>query len=213
MRFRVVEIFQSIEGEGSLIGFPVLFIRLEGCNLRCPWCDTTYSYDGKSYKDYPLDELLNIVKNSNFKRVCLTGGEPLLTPNVEILIEKILSIKDFLIIETNGTVFNKRLKATFEKFKNKIYTVVSPKPEVNYKIHQDIFPFISEIKFVVDEFLTINDILKYSNLYKNLFLILQPESNKEIYLKKALQLQNELLTSHNLEARLIPQCHKLLNLK
>jgi organic radical activating enzyme len=213
MEFRIVEIFSSIEGEGSLIGFPVLFIRLEGCNLRCPWCDTTYSYDGKSFKNYKLEQILDIVKKSRYKRVCLTGGEPLLTPNIDILASKILKLNKFLIIETNGTIFPQNLEQIIKNNRERIFIVVSPKPEVEYRINPNLIRYINEIKFVVDEFLKLEDILQYSDLYEKKSLVLQPEGNKEIFLEKALELQNILIEKFNIEAKVIPQCHKLLKLR
>ena len=213
MEYRVVEIFSSIEGEGSLIGYPMTFIRLEGCNLRCVWCDTTYSYDNKSFKILSLEEIITIVKEFKNIKVCITGGEPLITSNVHILIERLLEEEYSIVIETNGTFFSKDLEKLYSSYLDKIHTVVSPKPEANYFINKNLIPFLSEIKFVIDSTIELTDILRYRRLYEEKPLILQPESNKPDMVKKALDFQKDLLINFNIEARLIPQCHKLLNLR
>ena len=77
---KVTEIFDSIDGEGIRTGQPCTFIRLAGCNLRCSYCDTLYSLFGEDepceYTEMSTDEILKAV-NPLFKRVTLTGGEPL----------------------------------------------------------------------------------------------------------------------------------------
>ena len=55
--YKVVEIFKSIDGEGVRTGLPVVFIRLHGCNLRCKYCDTKYSYNGNEYTDYEVYQI------------------------------------------------------------------------------------------------------------------------------------------------------------
>ncbi|WP_457641933.1 7-carboxy-7-deazaguanine synthase QueE [Persephonella sp.] len=211
-KFNVVEIFSSIEGEGSLIGYPVTFIRLEGCNLRCEWCDTTYSYDGKTFIQLSIDEILNEIKKYPNKKVCLTGGEPFFSENINKLIDEILKNRYQLIIETNGTVFPKNLYDIYKKNINRIHTVVSPKPDAFYMINKDLLPYVSEFKFVVDKYLSVENILTYKEFYTESPLILQPESNLPEMIKKAIDIQKELLIDHNIEARVIPQCHKYMGL-
>ena len=80
---RVKEIFSSVQGEGPLVGYKQLFIRLCGCNWDCKYCDT--DYDIENSKEYTADELSEIcAKNIDCHSVSLTGGEPLL--NVEFII-------------------------------------------------------------------------------------------------------------------------------
>ncbi|RUM61474.1 MAG: 7-carboxy-7-deazaguanine synthase QueE [Persephonella sp.] len=211
-KFKIVEIFNSIEGEGSFIGYPTTFIRLEGCNLRCEWCDTTYSYDNKSFKLLSLKDILKEIKRYKTKKVCITGGEPFLTPNLPFLLINLYKEGYYLIIETNGTIFNEDLEIALREIYPKFYLVVSPKYEVKYIINKFLIKYINEFKFVVDKYISIEDILKYRNLYKVRPLILQPESNKKIFIKKALDLQKELL-EFDIEARVIPQCQKFMGVK
>ena len=101
---KVVEIFQSIDGEGIRAGLPVIFIRLYGCNLRCQYCDTKYSYNDEDYQEMSIFEILKEVQNYSIKRITLTGGEPLIHKDVDILI-KLLRKNDYEVnIETNGSI-------------------------------------------------------------------------------------------------------------
>jgi len=199
---KIVEIFSSIEGEGSLVGYPVTFIRLEGCNLRCSWCDTKYSYDTNNYKLMTLNEILEVVKNYKNKKVCLTGGEPLYNEHFDLLVNT-LKKEYFLIIETNGTLYRNSITDN-----SNIYVVCSPKPDTNYYLNEKLKPFVKEIKLIVDDNLNINVIKKF----KNFPIILQPEGNKQIFMDKALDLQRKCLEL-DIETRIIPQIHKCFNLK
>ena len=107
MEFKVVELFDSIEGEGIRMGQPATFIRLAGCNLRCTYCDTLYALfnekDPCHYDVMTAEEILSRV-NPQFRRVTLTGGEPLTAPYVSSLCN-LLAEKGYSInIETNGAV-------------------------------------------------------------------------------------------------------------
>lgn len=101
---KVVEIFRSIDGEGIRAGFPVVFIRLAGCNLRCSYCDTKYSYDGSKYMDRTVDDICREVRRYGCPRVTLTGGEPLIHQDVSDLVDTLLDYNIELNIETNGSV-------------------------------------------------------------------------------------------------------------
>ena len=208
-KIKVVEIFSSIEGEGSLIGYPTTFIRLEGCNLRCVWCDTKYSYDTYDYMELSLDEILSTVKNFKNRKVCITGGEPLFNEGFEILFETLLKEKFFVIIETNGTLFRGSIKKLYQKYKNNIHIVCSPKPFSDYKIDSNLKRYISEIKLIVDEFLT-EDVIKR---FLDFPVVLQPEGNKKIFFQKALNLQKYILEKYQQEIRIIPQIHKIFDLR
>jgi organic radical activating enzyme len=207
--FKVVEIFRSVEGEGRWVGLPVVFIRLEGCNLRCSWCDTPYSYTGENFKLLSITDILKEIKKYNLKRVCITGGEPFFTENLDVLVGNLIENSYQVFIETNGTLWNQN----FENLdKSKIYITCSPKPPF-YFINKNLLPYISEFKFVVDETLDVKHIIRpdLTEYIKNDVIVLQPESNKPEMVKKALELQDELL-KFGIESRIIPQCHKVLGL-
>lgn len=99
MKFRVVEIFDSIEGEGKRAGQLCTFVRFYGCNLNCSYCDTPY---GKEGDDYTLMSEEDILSRVTHKNVTLTGGEPLMHP-IKPLIIRLLASGHQVNIETNGT--------------------------------------------------------------------------------------------------------------
>ena len=202
-KIRVVEIFDSIEGEGRLIGYPVSFIRLEGCNLRCSWCDTTYSYDTENYKLISIEEILDTIKDFSNKKVCITGGEPLINEGFDPLFEALIKENYYVILETNGTVYREIIGKLYPEHSEDIYVVCSPKPDSNYMVHRDLKPYISEMKLVVDEFLTENIV----SAFVDFPITLQPEGNKQKYFEKALKIQKSLVKK-GIEVRIIPQIHK-----
>lgn len=115
----MVEIFETIEGEGSRAGFPTIFVRVFGCNLRCSWCDTAYSYPPEhADKFMSIDEIIAAVKSYKSTHLCLTGGEPLLYGEKSAALITALAEMDQLQdihIETNGAIdlsfFLQRIKS------------------------------------------------------------------------------------------------------
>ena len=101
---RVVEIFKSIEGEGKRTGQVVTFIRLAGCNLRCSYCDTKYSFNVEEATEMSIEQILLECRRIGYHNITLTGGEPLIHKDVDILIEALCSIGFQVNIETNGSV-------------------------------------------------------------------------------------------------------------
>lgn len=98
----ITEIFHSLQGETSLSGVPFIFIRLTGCNLRCTYCDSSYSFKGG--KRMSFEEVLTAISSFKTKHVLMTGGEPLLQrgtlPFISLLKEKGYTVS----IETHGEV-------------------------------------------------------------------------------------------------------------
>lgn len=103
--FHVSEIFSSIEGEGKRTGYMSIFIRLTGCNLRCSYCDTKYAQvQGRDDSEVlSIDELIDRIKIFPWKRITLTGGEPLLH-DVRDLLWRLCVAGYEVNIETNGAV-------------------------------------------------------------------------------------------------------------
>ena len=103
-KYKVNEIFLSIDGEGYRTGLPVVFIRLYGCNLNCSYCDTRYSCEQQEYREMSLYDILVEVLSYGVPRVTLTGGEPLIHPGVKDLIKSLVANDIEVNIETNGAV-------------------------------------------------------------------------------------------------------------
>jgi len=122
---KISEIFYSVQGEGLTIGQPSIFIRLSGCNKKCSWCDSKYSWNEGESKT--IFDIIKEVRKYNCYNIVITGGEPLLQQSQLIkLMEQLLEINPFyhFEIETNGTIApTKRLAELTDLFN------VSPKFE------------------------------------------------------------------------------------
>ena len=100
---KISEIFFSIQGEGIEIGMPTVFVRLFACDLRCSWCDTMYAVVGKDFTELTVNEVLEEVEKWECKRVCITGGEPLIQPiEAEALAEELAGRGYNILLETSG---------------------------------------------------------------------------------------------------------------
>jgi 7-carboxy-7-deazaguanine synthase len=99
---KVSEIFYSIQGESTFAGCPCVFVRLVGCNLRCSYCDTTYSYEGG--EELTIERVMNQIKGYHCKLCQVTGGEPLLQREVYPLTERLVDEGYKVLVETNGSL-------------------------------------------------------------------------------------------------------------
>jgi len=102
LALKVNEIFHSIQGESSHSGYPCVFVRLTGCNLRCSYCDTRYAYD--EGEELEIEEILNRIKSFQCRLVEVTGGEPLLQIDTPRLIHNLLEDSFTVLLETNGSI-------------------------------------------------------------------------------------------------------------
>ena len=98
--YDLVEVFQSLQGEGRHSGRPCVFVRFAGCNLDCPWCDT----DVSRRFSLPLGELVDEVSGLGPKSVVLTGGEPTIQAGMPELVAALKERGFWIAVETNGTV-------------------------------------------------------------------------------------------------------------
>lgn len=153
INYKVVEIFESINGEGKKAGQLALFIRFQKCNLNCSYCDTKWANsDDSPYTLMNLEELYKKVVESGIKNVTITGGEPLLQENIEIFLKKLAENPETNVeIETNGSINLKR----FGEIKNApSFTMDYKLPESNMEKFMDLenFKYLKEkdtVKFVV----------------------------------------------------------------
>jgi 7-carboxy-7-deazaguanine synthase len=99
-RLKITEIYKSIQGESTWAGLPCIFVRTTGCNLRCKWCDSEYSFYGGEWMS--LDEIVAKVQALECNLVELTGGEPLLQPGTAVLAKRLKELGYTVLVETSG---------------------------------------------------------------------------------------------------------------
>ena len=107
----VYEIFYSIQGEGFFTGVPSVFVRLNGCNLKCRYCDTAYAQGKEVIKKMSVVQIFDETYRHGCKNICITGGEPLTQEKeLEKLVRKLIddgqlyNLVPFIEIETNGSI-------------------------------------------------------------------------------------------------------------
>lgn len=105
-KYKVVEIFTSINGEGRRAGQLAVFIRFQRCNLQCAYCDTRWANtETADYKEFTAEELYSCIKKTGIQNVTLTGGEPLLQQDIGELLHRLAADKALSVeIETNGSI-------------------------------------------------------------------------------------------------------------
>lgn len=123
MKYKLVEIFESLQGEGRNTGRLCVFVRFAGCNLACPWCDTDV---GERFS-MTLEELLAEIATYKAKTVVLTGGEPTLLDGAPELVAALKKLGYYIAVETNATI-----DAAWLQFVD--YVACSPKAEFPAKI-------------------------------------------------------------------------------
>jgi 7-carboxy-7-deazaguanine synthase len=97
---RITEIYQSIQGESSYTGLPCVFVRTTGCDLRCSWCDSEFTFTGGT--QMTLAQIIEEVEKYDCRLVELTGGEPLLQPDIYELATRLADAGHTVLIETGG---------------------------------------------------------------------------------------------------------------
>ena len=102
---RIAELFYSLQGEGMLVGAPSVFVRTSGCNLRCSWCDTPYTSWKPEGAEMAVDAILAEVARHPARHVVVTGGEPMIAPEIAALTGGLREMDRHITIETAGTVF------------------------------------------------------------------------------------------------------------
>jgi 7-carboxy-7-deazaguanine synthase len=102
-RYRIADVFYSLQGEGRHVGTPMVFVRFAGCNLACPFCDTDHAMKHHATMMQILNEIESVGPLSGVP-VCLTGGEPLLQVDAEFLTGVVADLERPVHVETNGTI-------------------------------------------------------------------------------------------------------------
>lgn len=206
---RVIEKFVSINGEGLRQGELAVFIRFANCNLRCSYCDTTYSFINPVYNDESIDEIIDYINKQHVKNITLTGGEPLIQEDIDILINRLVELGYRVEIETNGSVdikkyLNDKISFTLDyKLPTSLMEKFMLTDNYNYVTKKD------SIKFVCGD---INDLIKAKEIMIKYDLInktnclISPVFN-QINLE---DIVNFLIDNNLNDVRLCLQIHKII---
>ena len=135
--YRIVEIFESLQGEGYNTGLPAIFIRLGKCNLACAWCDTDYL----RFQNMSLAQIVQRVQSYTARHIIITGGEPTIQPHLDKLLMALKDLGYRLLIETNG------LHPVLPQID---YIAVSPKACYAAKYEQQCISYADEVRIVAD---------------------------------------------------------------
>ena len=204
---RVNEIFYSIQGESTFAGFPCIFIRMTGCNLRCTYCDTTYAYEEGI--DIPLKSILTTVKKFSCNLIEVTGGEPLIQDETPDLISTLINNGYTVLLETNGS----QDMSTVDTRCTRIVDIKCPSSEMDNKNYWKNLDYITpndQLKFVIahrQDYLYAKKVLDSPAIKgrKKLLINFSPVFNK-IDLKDLA----EWILADNLTVRLQIQLHKYI---
>ena len=201
---RINEIFYSIQGESSRIGFPTVFIRLTGCPMRCTYCDTAYAFHQGNQQE--IDAIINQVQQYPTKFVTVTGGEPLAQKNCLDLLDQLCDLDYEVSLETGGGIdispVNAKVKIILD-----IKTPKSGEAENNFWPNLKQIKPMDEIKFVVADQEDFEWAIQTMHEH-------QLDQKKILFSPVYNQLEGELLAKwildYGIEARLQLQLHKIL---
>ena len=200
------EIFYSIQGESSFAGYPCLFFRLSGCNLRCSYCDAKYTYEEPATPT-PLSALLAEAARYPAALIEITGGEPLLQEGVYPLMAALLATGRTVLLETNGSLSLARVPVEVVK----IIDLKCPDSGMSEKMELTNLALLmphDELKFVVSsraDYDWARAMMSQHRLAEEAKVILSPVQGR---LQPALLAQ--WLMADALPARLQLQLHTLL---
>ncbi len=212
----IVEIFNSIQGEGLFVGEMQTFVRFSGCNLHCKYCDTNHSKN--IAKEMSVKDLARKLQEKKAKIISLTGGEPLL--HYDFISELCDEFKGNYYLETNGTLVDKLTKII-----DKIDTVAmdiklksATGEENNFEKNLDFANIAKNaktffIKIVFDKNITEDEIENCIKIAKNnkTQIILQPKMPLGQNFEPDVVF-NKFYEKYEF-VRLIPQTHKFLNIR
>ena len=175
---RISEIFHSIQGEGLLAGVPSVFIRTSGCNLRCDWCDTLYASWKPEGQEMSVSDIVKKISGWNCNHFVLTGGEPMLAPDLNDLADALKKQGKHITIETAGTILPNGIPCDLASISPKLSNSTPsperdpawPKKHEATRLQPEVisewirkYPF--QLKFVVS---TENDLAEIKNLLSRL---------------------------------------------
>lgn len=210
---KISEIFLGIQGEGKEIGLPTVFTRFIGCNLRCKWCDTKYAYEGgvEMNAEQIYEKIVQVGEWT--KRVCLTGGEPLLQniENLKRLLKLLTTSSYYVSVETNGSIpLENWMMVQGRLFNSIVMDWKCSSSKMNSKMLQSNLIWLNsddQIKFVIGTKKDFYEALKIVDYYKDRLVkphfIFSP-----VYKKMNPKELVELLINNKVDGRMQLQLHK-----
>lgn len=201
--FRIVEIFESLQGEGYNTGMTAIFIRFAGCNLNCVWCDTNF----RQYTRFTLEQLLTKVKQYTSKNIIITGGEPTM---VKALPELLLPLKQagyYIAIESNGLG---KVDPLID------YIALSPKFCYQARYQKIIQPTASEVRIVAENHADFLPFCQYieQNIQAKRYYLSPCEKNGEFNMFETIELLGKINQNRNDNKWLLSiQTHKFANIE
>ena len=205
---KISEIFFSLQGEGVEIGLPTVFVRLFACDLRCNWCDTMYAVEGRDFRDHSVSEVLSEIEKHECKRVCITGGEPLIQiKEVEELSNYLIKDNYKILLETSGH----KMPPPILWSENSTISMDCKCPSSSMQDRMDFDLFIKlrpkdQLKFVIQDerdYEYARDVLNRYNIKAN--IVFQPPHGSDLgwITKKVIDDKLEFI-------RVLPQLHKII---
>ena len=229
MKAKILEIFQSIQGEGKYAGASHVFVRFFECNMHCVWCDTPHSIGDttRHYKEYDVSQVIEQIESLGGRAhaVSLTGGEPLLQAAfIQALLPQLKKNKRLSYLETNGTLPRElnEIIGGIDMIAMDIKLPSSTKCRAFWDEHKEFIKIGRAkdffIKTVVSSETEKQDMLRSIELVAgidpNILFIIQPNTYdlSNGVMKKCLDYYNDC-TKHLTQVRIIPQMHKFMKLR
>jgi 7-carboxy-7-deazaguanine synthase len=204
MAIRINEIFYSIQGESSRIGFPTIFIRLTGCPMRCNYCDTAYAFHEGSQKT--IEDILKEIKRFPSKFITVTGGEPLAQKQCLDLLKSLCDEGYQVSLETGGGLsiegVDQRVKIILD-----VKTLKSGEVENNVWGNLSKIKSVDEIKFVI---LDKEDFIWSKNIIKEYSVNQEQVLFSPVYGKLNPTNLSDWILQESLNVRVQLQLHKIL---
>jgi organic radical activating enzyme len=206
--FPVHETFRAtLQGEGFWVGIPVDFIRLYGCPVSCPWCDTGYESGGKGIA-FSLFSLSDLLSGLVSPTVVISGGEPFVHKHLPVLCQAILDTGRRVHVETSG--------AFWLQLPEQVWVTLSPKNHVSsfYPVHPRMWSRANELKIVISDGTEIDFYLQFfEELQVSCEIFLQPEwKTRDHTIPLAVRQIHQYIGMSLRPMRLSLQLHKLLDI-